>query len=82
MTNQTSKLAALVAVGRALSAVAVGPADARRGGSFGSRGTRTYSAPTATQTAPGYVPPVQRSMTQAPSPPPPSATPCSLPSPP
>jgi predicted lipid-binding transport protein (Tim44 family) len=68
MTNQTSKLAAFVAVGLALSAVAVGPADARRGGSFGSRGTRTYSTPTATQTAPGYVPPVQRSMTQAPSP--------------
>ena len=28
------------------------PADARRGGSFGSRGARTYSAPAPTRTAP------------------------------
>ena len=44
------------------------PADARRGGSFGSRGTRTYSAPSQTSALPRYVAPVQRSMT------PPSAT--------
>lgn len=42
---------------------AVHPADARRGGSFGSRGMRTYSAPRSTYTAPGYTAPVQRSMT-------------------
>ena len=39
------------------------PADARRGGSFGSRGARTYSAPPTTSTAPRQTAPVQRSMT-------------------
>jgi len=41
-------------------------ADARvgRGGSFGSRGTRTYTAPPTTQTAPTTAKPVERSMTQ------------------
>jgi predicted lipid-binding transport protein (Tim44 family) len=40
-------------------------ADARagRGGGFGSRGSKTYSAPPPTATAPGAAP-VQRSMTQ------------------
>jgi len=47
----------------ALSLVATSPADARRGGSFGSRGYRTYSAPRPTRTTPNYTPPVQRSMT-------------------
>ena len=42
----------------------VDSADARRGGSFGSRGARTYSAPAATPTAPNAAQPVQRSMTQ------------------
>jgi predicted lipid-binding transport protein (Tim44 family) len=41
-------------------------ADARvgRGGSFGSRGTRTYTAPPTTQTAPTPAKPMERSMTQ------------------
>ncbi|MBS0331208.1 MAG: TIM44-like domain-containing protein [Proteobacteria bacterium] len=43
--------------------LAATPADARRGGSFGSRGSRTYSRPAPTATAPGYTAPVQRSMT-------------------
>lgn len=40
-------------------------ADARagRGGGFGSRGSRTYSAPPPTATAPGAAP-IERSMTQ------------------
>jgi predicted lipid-binding transport protein (Tim44 family) len=38
-------------------------ADARRGGSFGSRGMRTYQAPRATDTAPFGAAPVRRSMT-------------------
>ena len=38
-------------------------ADARRGGSFGSRGARTYSAPPPTKTAPTQTAPVERSMT-------------------
>ena len=40
------------------------PADARRGGSFGSRGSRTYVSPRATRTAPDYTPGLSRSMTQ------------------
>ena len=58
-TTLTSALTAALAI----SLVAAAPADARRGGSFGSRGYRTYSAPRPTSTAPGYTAPVQRSMT-------------------
>ncbi|KQT86056.1 Tim44 domain-containing protein [Aurantimonas sp. Leaf443] len=47
----------------ALSAVAVDTADARRGGSFGSRGARTYQSAPPTATAPNAAAPVQRSMT-------------------
>jgi predicted lipid-binding transport protein (Tim44 family) len=39
-------------------------ADARSRGSFGSRGTRTYSQPPSTQTAPTTARPIERSMTQ------------------
>jgi predicted lipid-binding transport protein (Tim44 family) len=39
------------------------PAQARMGGSFGSRGMRTFSAPSATSLAPRSVAPIQRSMT-------------------
>ena len=60
---KTSRWAAALGVGLALAMVAAGGADARRGGSFGSRGMRTYSAPRPTATAPGYTAPVQRSMT-------------------
>jgi predicted lipid-binding transport protein (Tim44 family) len=63
MTSIRSKIAAVLGVTLALGLLAAEPADARRGGSFGSRGSRTYSAPRSTDTAPGYVPPVQRSMT-------------------
>jgi len=38
--------------------------DARPGGSFGSRGTRTFNAPPVTQTAPTPARPIERSMTQ------------------
>ncbi|HWV42079.1 TIM44-like domain-containing protein [Pseudorhodoplanes sp.] len=44
-------------------AVTAVDADARRGGSFGSRGSRTYTAPPATQTAPNAAP-INRSITQ------------------
>jgi len=52
----------------ALAMVALVPedADARRGGSFGSRGMRTYQSAPATRTAPGETAPVQRSMTAPP----------------
>jgi predicted lipid-binding transport protein (Tim44 family) len=54
---------ALLAV---VSFLAIGAADARvgGGGSFGSRGTRTYTAPPATNTAPKTAAPMERSMTQ------------------
>lgn len=51
-----------------LTLASVDFAEARRGGSFGSRGTRTFQAPPSTRTAPSQVAPVERSMTPAPSP--------------
>lgn len=56
-------LIALAAIVTALTLVA-GDADARvgGGGSFGSRGTRTFSAPNATRTAP-TASPIERSVT-------------------
>lgn len=45
------------------SMATVDQAEARRGGSFGSRGTRTFQAPAPTNTAPTTTPPVTRSMT-------------------
>ena len=49
----------------AVLALAVSDADARagRGGSFGSRGSQTFSAPPSTATSPGARP-IERSMTQ------------------
>lgn len=63
MANLRSRICAALGMTLALSMLVAAPAEARRGGSFGSRGARTYSAPRSTATAPGYVPPVQRSMT-------------------
>ena len=62
-TRLWPKLSAVLGVALALSMIVAQPADARRGGSFGSRGSRTYSQPARTTTAPGYTAPVQRSMT-------------------
>jgi predicted lipid-binding transport protein (Tim44 family) len=58
-------LFALVAAAAVMSFV-VGEADARVGGGFGSgsRGSRTYSAPPSTNTAPSTAAPFQRSVTQ------------------
>jgi len=46
--------------------LAIGQAEARpgSGGSFGSRGTRTFTPPATTRTAPTPAAPVERSMTQ------------------
>jgi len=63
MTRLTSRLAAVLGASLALSLLTVDVADARRGGSFGSRGSRTYQAPPPTRTAPQQSAPVQRSMT-------------------
>lgn len=56
-------LAALMAV-----AATAGEARPGSGSSMGSRGSRTYSAPAPTTTAPGAPAPMQRSMTQPGSP--------------
>lgn len=56
------KIGAL-AMGLAVAVMVATPADARRGGSFGSRGSRTAIAPPPTRTAPNEAPAVQRSMT-------------------
>lgn len=47
----------------AFSMVAIDHAEARRGGSFGSRGLRTFQSAPPTKTAPAPVAPVERSMT-------------------
>ena len=66
MTKHKLNFLGLVGITLALSLIIMGPADARRGGSFGSRGMRTYSSPAPTAMAPGSVSPVQRSMMQSP----------------
>lgn len=56
------KISAL-AMSVAVLAMVSTPAEARRGGSFGSRGAKTHVAPPSTATAPGQVAPVQRTAT-------------------
>lgn len=61
---RTTRFAALFAgLFLAFSMVAIDYADARRGGSFGSRGTRTFQQAPTTRTAPQPTAPVERSMT-------------------
>lgn len=59
-------LIALAAAATAVFLIAADHADARAGRGFsgGSRGTRTYSTPAPTQTAPNAAAPIQRSATQ------------------
>ncbi|AWN48862.1 hypothetical protein DK419_22985 [Methylobacterium terrae] len=67
MTTFTRGRRTAVAFGlAALMAVAATAGEARPGGggSVGSRGSKTYSAPPPTATAPGAPAPMQRSMTQ------------------
>lgn len=65
LSSRTFRFASLFAgLVMAFSMVAVDHADARRGGSFGSRGTRTMQSAPATNTAPAAAP-VQRTMTPA-----------------
>ena len=64
MMSRTSRFATLFAgLFLAFSMVAIDHAEARRGGSFGSRGTRTFQAAPPTRTAPAPTAPVERSMT-------------------
>ncbi len=63
MRRPASLLAAFFVLGLALAPTAAF-ALAGGGTSSGSRGTRTYSAPPPTNTAPGMAAPMQRSLTQ------------------
>jgi predicted lipid-binding transport protein (Tim44 family) len=67
MNRLRSKIALALVGALTLALTLAAPAEARRGGSFGSRGARTYSAPTSTAISPGYAAPVQRSMTAPPA---------------
>ena len=63
-SSRNFRLASLFAVlAVTLSMVTVDQAEARRGGSFGSRGMRTYQTAPTTTTAPAPTAPMQRSMT-------------------
>jgi predicted lipid-binding transport protein (Tim44 family) len=57
-------LCGLAALALLIFAVAEADAARRGGGGFGSRGSRTYQAPPATQTAPNPAAPINRSVTQ------------------
>jgi predicted lipid-binding transport protein (Tim44 family) len=62
--SRTTRFATLFAgLFLAFSVIAVDHADARRGGSFGSRGMRTFQSAPSTRTAPQPTGPVERSMT-------------------
>ncbi|TIO08211.1 Tim44 domain-containing protein [Mesorhizobium sp.] len=66
MISRSSRFAVLFAgLFLAFSMVAADHAEARRGGSFGSRGTRTFQSVPPTRTAPQPAAPVERSMTPA-----------------
>ena len=67
-SRRVGSLACAMLLGFSLSLVAT-DADARAGrsGSFGSRGTRTWSAPPSTSVAPGVAAPITRSITPAPA---------------
>lgn len=63
-TSPTVRFATLFAgLFLAFSMTAMDHAEARRGGSFGSRGTRTFQAAPPTRTAPAPTAPFERSMT-------------------
>lgn len=58
------RLLPVMAIGLVFSLTTLDAADAaRRGGGFGSRGSRTFLVPRSTQTAPSQAAPIQRSMT-------------------
>lgn len=63
------RIFAMISVAVMVMVTAVDVAEARRagGGGFGSRGTRTFSPPPATRTAPTQTAPIDRSMTQKPA---------------
>lgn len=67
-TTRRRRSAAILALAAALTVLApVAEARPGGGGSFGSRGSRTFNAPSATTTAPSAAP-IQRSQTPQPGP--------------
>ncbi|CAN7222615.1 Tim44 domain-containing protein [Pararhizobium sp. LjRoot238] len=61
---KVGRVLATIAVASMVMLTAVDLAEARRAGSgFGSRGTRTFSTPPITRTAPGDAAPINRTMT-------------------
>ncbi|SCB58385.1 Predicted lipid-binding transport protein, Tim44 family [Rhizobium aethiopicum] len=66
--SRFAKIAAIAVLTSATVFASLGDAEARRAGGsgFGSRGTRTFQAPPATQTAPAPAAPIERSMTPRP----------------
>lgn len=64
MTTRLRALCLTLAAASVFTLAMAESAEARRGGSFGSRGMRTYRAPPPTRTAPEAAKPVERSMTQ------------------
>ncbi|MET0248878.1 MAG: TIM44-like domain-containing protein [Sphingobium sp.] len=67
MTGTKFRNIGALAMGLAVAIMVATPADARRGGSFGSRGSRTAVAPPTTRTAPNETSAVQRTMTDRPA---------------
>ena len=67
----TRSVSLRLAAGLVVAALALAPsladAAAGSGGSMGSRGSRTYSAPPPTRTAPSQAQPMQRSLTPQPT---------------
>ncbi|PLP58490.1 hypothetical protein CYK37_16510 [Mesorhizobium loti] len=63
ISGKTRSFALLATLLMAFTLVSTDFADARRGGSFGSRGARTFQSAPPTRTAPNATAPVERSMT-------------------
>lgn len=61
--GKTRIVAMLATLAVAFTLVSTDFADARRGGSFGSRGLKTFQSAPPTRTAPNPTGPVERSMT-------------------
>jgi predicted lipid-binding transport protein (Tim44 family) len=65
MTRFLRPLLAIVAIFSFVTLLAIEAADTRPRGGMGSRGSRTYTAPPATKTAPTTAAPIQRTQTPA-----------------
>ncbi|QFI66875.1 putative transmembrane protein [Sinorhizobium alkalisoli] len=69
MMQRVQRVLAMAAIGLAVMVTVADVAEARRaGGGFGSRGSRTFSMPPTTRTAPTNAAPIERTMTPQPAP--------------